>query len=45
MVATLCNPIDCGPPGSSPGKNSAAGIHALLQGIYPPKIEPRFPAL
>ena len=37
---TLCNPIDCSPPGSSghgdfPGKNTAVGCHALLQGIFP----------
>ena len=34
------NPIDCRPPGSSvhddsPGKNTAAGCHALFQGIFP----------
>ena len=37
---TLCNPMDCGPPGSSvlggsPGKNIGVGCHALLQGIFP----------
>ena len=38
---TLCNPMDCGPPGSSsahgdsPGKNTGVGCHALLQGIFP----------
>ena len=37
---TLCNPMDCSPPGSSvhgdsPGKNTEAGCHALLQGIFP----------
>ena len=37
---TLCDPIDCSPPGSSvdrnsPGKNSGVGCHALLQGIFP----------
>ena len=37
---TLCNPMDCSPPGSSvlgdsPGKNSGVGCHALLQGIFP----------
>ena len=36
---TLCNPRDCSPPGSSvhgdfPGKNTGAGCHALLQGIF-----------
>ena len=33
---TLCNPMDCSPPGSSvhedsPGKNTGMGCHALLQ--------------
>ena len=37
---TLCNPIDCSPPGSyvhrdSPGKNTGVGCHALLQGVFP----------
>ena len=37
---TLCDPMDCSPPGSSvqrdsPGKNSGVGCHALLQGIFP----------
>ena len=37
---TLCDPTDCSPPGSSvhedsPGKNTGAGCHALLQGIFP----------
>ena len=37
---TLCNPMDCSPPGSSvhgdsPGKNIRVGCHALLQGIFP----------
>ena len=37
---TLCNSMDCSPPGSSvhgdsPGKNSGGGCHALLQGIFP----------
>ena len=32
--------MDCSPPGSSvhgdsPGKNTGAGCHALLQGIFP----------
>ena len=35
---TLCDPMDCSPPGSSvhadsPGKNAGVGCHALLQGI------------
>ena len=37
---TLCDPMDCSPPGSpvhgdSPGKNTRMGCHALLQGIFP----------
>ena len=37
---TLCNLIDCSPPGASvhgdsPGKNTGMGWHALLQGIFP----------
>ena len=37
---TLCDPIDCSPPGSSvhgdsPGKNTAMGCHFLFQGIFP----------
>ena len=37
---TLCDPMDCGPPGSSvhgdsPGKNTGVGCHALLKGIFP----------
>ena len=37
--STLCNPVDCSPPGSSvlgdsPGKNSGVSCHALLQGIF-----------
>ena len=42
---TLCNPMDCSPPGSavhtcipcpwsSPGKNTGVGSHSLLQGIF-----------
>ena len=55
LVAQLCltlnDPMDCSPPGSSvhgnsPGKNTAVGCHALLQGIFPtPEIGPRSPAL
>ena len=46
---TLSDPMDCSPPGSSvhgdsPGKNTGAGCHALLQGPNP-RIEPRSPAL
>ena len=37
---TMCNPMDCSPPGSSvhggsPGKNTGVGCHALLQRILP----------
>ena len=37
---TLCDAMDCSPPGSSvhggsPGKNTGVGCHALLQGIFP----------
>ena len=40
LCLTLCNSMDCGPPGSSvhggsPGKNTGAGCHFLLQGIFP----------
>ena len=37
---SLCNSMDCGPPGSSvhgdsPDKNTGVDCHALLQGIFP----------
>ena len=37
---TLCDPVDCSPPGSSvhgdsPGNNTGVGGCALLQGIFP----------
>ena len=37
---TLCNLMDCSPPGSSvhgdsTGKNTGVGCHALLQEIFP----------
>ena len=37
---TLCDPMNCSPPGSSvhgdsPGKNTGVGSQALLQGIFP----------
>ena len=37
---TLCDPMDCSPPGSSvhvasPGKNTGVGCRVLLQGIFP----------
>ena len=36
---TLCNPMDCSPPGSSvhgifPGRNMGVGCHFLFQGIF-----------
>ena len=36
---TLCNPMDCSPPGysvhgDSPGKNTGVGCHFFLQGIF-----------
>ena len=39
-VPTLCDPMDCSPPGSSvhgdsPGQDTGVGCHALLQGIFP----------
>ena len=39
---TLCNLMDCSPPGTSvcgdsAGKNTGVGCHALLQGILPTK--------
>ena len=40
LCLTLCDPIDCSPPGSSvhrdsPGKNTGVGSRSLLQGIFP----------
>ena len=37
---TLCDPMDCSPPGSSvhgesPGKNTRVGYHAPLEGVFP----------
>ena len=37
---TLCDPVDCSPPGllypwNSPGKNTGVGSHFLLQGSNP----------
>ena len=36
---SLCNPVDCSPPGSyvhgdSPGMNAGVGSHSFLQGIF-----------
>ena len=40
LCLTLCDSMDCSPPGSSvhgdsPGNNTEVGCHALLQGIFP----------
>ena len=40
LCTTLCDPVDCSPPGSSvhgdsPGNNTGVGCYALLQGIFP----------
>ena len=41
---TLCDTMDCSPPGSSsvhgdaPGKNTGVSCHALLQGIFPTQV-------
>ena len=40
LCLTLCDPMDCSPPGScvhgdSPSKNIEVGCQALLQGIFP----------
>ena len=43
LSLTICNPMDCSPPGSSVhgspwdslGKNTRVDCHALLQGIFP----------
>ena len=42
LCPTLCDPMDCSPPGSSvhgesPGKYARVGCHPLLQGIFPTK--------
>ena len=39
LCLTLCNLMDCGPPGCSAhgdsrGKNTGVGCHALFQGIF-----------
>ena len=52
LCPTLCNPMECSPPGSSvhgdsPGKNTGVNCHALLQEIFPTQgwMEPRSPIL
>ena len=47
---TLCDPMDCSPPGSSvhgdsPGKNTGVGCHFLLWGIFPAQGSNSGPAL
>ena len=48
---TLCDPMDCSPPGfsvhrDSPGKNTGVGCQSFLPRDLPnPGIEPRSPAL
>ena len=42
LFPTLCDPMDCSPPGfsvhgDSPGKSPGVGCHALLQGIFQPR--------
>ena len=42
LCPTLCDLMDCSPPGSSvhgdsQGKNTGVGCHALLQGIFQPR--------
>ena len=42
LCQTLCDPMDCSPPGSSvlgilQGKDTGVGCHALLQGSSPPR--------
>ena len=40
LYLTLCDPMDCSPPGSSvhgdsPGQKTEVGCHFLFQGIFP----------
>ena len=42
---TLCDPMDCSPtrllcPRDSPGKDNGMSCHALLQGIFPTRLNP-----
>ena len=53
LCPTLCDPLDCNPPGSyvhvhgiSPGKNTRVGCHFLLQEIFPiQELNPYLPCL
>ena len=43
LCPTLCDPMDyspagCSAHGDSPGKNTAVGCHALLQGTFPIQV-------
>ena len=43
LCSTLCDPINCSPPGSSahqdsPGKNTRVGCYAFLQGIFSTQV-------
>ena len=43
LCPTLCDPMDCSPPGSvcpwnSPGKNTGVGCHFHFQGIFPTRV-------
>ena len=47
---TLCDPMDCSPPGSSvhgdtPGKNTEMGCLPFSRDLSNPGIEPRSPTL
>ena len=49
LCPTLCDPMDCSPPGSSvhgdsPGQNTGMGCHALIQEIFPTQgLKPGLP--
>ena len=49
LCPTVCDPMDCSPPGSSvhrdsPGQNTGIGCHALIQGIFPTQgLKPGLP--
>ena len=40
LCLTLCDPMDCS-PWNAPGKNTGAGSHSLLQGIFLPRDRTR----
>ena len=37
LCTTLCDPMDCSPPGNSLGKNTGVGCHFLFQRIFLPQ--------